>query len=48
MQRSLREGAIDGMIFLASCICDLELETVEWTRRWIQEVGDNPLDKCET
>lgn len=46
--RWLREGRIDGMIFLASCICDLELETVEWTRRWIQEVGDNPLDKCET
>ena len=39
----LRDGRIDGMIFLASCICDLELETVEWTRGWIQEVGDTPL-----
>ena len=35
----LRQGRIEGMIFLASCICDLELEAVEWTRRWIAEVG---------
>jgi len=34
----LRAGRIEGMIFLASCICDLGLETVEWTRRWIAEV----------
>ncbi len=39
----LRDGRIDGMIFLASCICDLGLETVEWTRDWIQRVGDEPL-----
>ncbi|MFQ6040376.1 MAG: hypothetical protein ACE5PV_05925 [Candidatus Poribacteria bacterium] len=39
----LRDGRIDGMIFLANCICDLELETVEWTKRWIQEVGDEPI-----
>ena len=39
----LRDGRIDGMIFLASCICDLEFETVEWTRGWIQEVGDEQL-----
>jgi hypothetical protein len=36
----LRDKRIDGMIFLASCICDLGLETVEWTRNWIREVGD--------
>lgn len=39
----LKQGRIDGMIFLASCICDLELETVEWTREWIQDVGDQKL-----
>lgn len=38
--RWLQEGRIAGMIFLASCICDLELEAVEWTRQWIREVGD--------
>jgi len=41
--RWLREGRIEGMIFLASCICDLGLEAVEWTRKWIREVGEESL-----
>ena len=41
--RWLCEGRIESMIFLASCICDLELEAVESTRRWIAEVGETPL-----
>ncbi len=41
--RWLREGRIEGMVFLASCICDLELETVEWTRNWIDSVGRETL-----
>ena len=39
----LRQGRIEGMIFLASCICDLDLEAVEWTRSWIAKIGDEPL-----
>jgi hypothetical protein len=39
----LRGGRIEGMIFLASCICDLGLEAVERSRRWIAEVGAEPL-----
>lgn len=39
----LEQGRIEGMIFLASNVCDLELESVEWTRRWIAEVGPQPL-----
>lgn len=39
----LRDGRIDGMIFLASCICDLNLEAVEWTRRWIATAGNRPI-----
>jgi hypothetical protein len=39
----LKDGSIDGMIFLASCICDLGLDAVEWTRRWIAENGDLEL-----
>ena len=34
---------IQGMIFLASCICDLAIETVEWTARWIAAKGDERL-----
>ena len=40
----LREGRIEGVIFLASCICDLELETVEWTRNWIAQVKHELLE----
>jgi hypothetical protein len=39
----LRKGRIDGLIFLASCICDLNLESVEWTRNWIRKVGDTEM-----
>jgi hypothetical protein len=40
----LQRGKIEGMIFLASCLCDLELEAVEWTRNWIAKVGDKQLE----
>jgi len=39
----LGEGRLDGIIFLASCICDLELEAVEWVRSWVNRVGDRPV-----
>jgi hypothetical protein len=39
----LHQGKIEGMIFLASCNCDLNLETVEWTRNWVRKVGDQRL-----
>jgi hypothetical protein len=41
--RWLGERRIEGLIFLATCIADLDLEAVEWTRRWIAEVGDQAL-----
>ena len=31
----LLEGRVEGLVFLASCICDLDIETVAWTRDWI-------------
>ena len=43
----LRQGRIKGMIFLASCICDLGLEAVEWTRQWIQGVGEESLSPTQ-
>ena len=46
--RWLQEGRIEGMIFLATNICDLDLETVNWTRRWIAEVGDRQLGAPES
>jgi hypothetical protein len=40
----LRGGAVDGIVFLAGNICDLDIPAVEWTRRWITEHGDSNLD----
>jgi hypothetical protein len=42
--RWLREGRIEGMIFLGNTTMDLGFESVEWTRDWIQKVGDTRLD----
>ena len=39
----LKSGRIEGMIFLASCVCDIELETVEWLRGWVADVGSAPI-----
>ncbi len=39
----LAEGRIQGMAFIASCLCDFELPCVEWTRSWIAEMGDQAL-----
>jgi hypothetical protein len=33
--RWLEEGRVDALILLGSCICDLNLEAVEWVRLWI-------------
>ena len=41
--RWLEAGRISGLIFLGTPICDLDLETVAWTRHWIKDVGDRPL-----
>jgi hypothetical protein len=40
----LQSGRIAGMIFLPSCHCDLDLDTVEWLRGWIAEVGDIAIE----
>ena len=43
--RWIQEGKIDGMIFLANTTMDIGLESVEWTRNWIKEVGDTPITR---
>ncbi|MCL2304151.1 MAG: twin-arginine translocation signal domain-containing protein [Planctomycetaceae bacterium] len=35
----LKNGTIEGMIFLASNICDMKIEAVEWAKQWIAEHG---------
>jgi hypothetical protein len=41
--QGVREKRIVGMRFIANTVCDLDLPGVEWTRKWIAEVGDEPL-----
>ena len=43
--RWIKEGKIEGMIFLANTTMDIGLESVEWTRNWIKEVGDTPITR---
>ena len=39
----LKEGHIEGMIFLASNICDMKIEAVEYVKQWIAWHGDEPV-----
>ncbi len=41
--RWLRQGRIEGIIFLGNTVMDLGYEAVEWTRNWIQKVGESSL-----
>jgi len=41
--RWLHKGRIEGLIFLGNTVCDLELDVVEWVRRWIADVGNQPV-----
>jgi hypothetical protein len=41
--RWLKEGRIEGIIFMGNTVVDLGFESVEWTRQWIQQVGDTKL-----
>lgn len=39
----LRTGRVEGLVFLANCVADLDLETVHYARELIEQVGDEPL-----
>ena len=41
--RWLRQGRIEGIVFLGNTTMDLGFESVEWTRKWIAKVGDQKL-----
>lgn len=40
----LKTGEIEGIILLGTNIMDKNLKAVEWTRKWIKQVGNTPLD----
>ena len=46
--RWLKEGRVQGLIFLATPNVDVDLDAVAWTRQWIAQVGDEPLPRNST
>jgi hypothetical protein len=41
--RCLKSGAVEGLIFHCTPLCDMGLEAVEYSRRWIDEHGEEPV-----
>jgi hypothetical protein len=41
--RWLKEGRIEGLVFLGNTVMDLGFESVGWTRKWIQRVMHDKL-----
>lgn len=41
--RGLRDRRLDGMIFLGNTIMDLGFESIDWTREWIEKVGNTEI-----
>jgi len=39
----IRKGMLEGIVFCSNCIADVGLETVEYTRNWIKNVGDEAI-----
>ena len=39
----LKQKRLEGMMFLSNGVMDLGFEAVEWTRQWIQKIGDTRL-----
>ncbi len=39
----LRDGRIEGIIYLGNTAMDFDFESVEWTRAWIRDVADTEL-----
>jgi len=41
--RWLRDGRVEGLIFLGNTVMDLDFPSVEWSRRWVAEISDQKL-----
>lgn len=40
---ALKRKRIEGMMFLSNGVMDVGFEAAEWTRKWIQQVGETPV-----
>jgi hypothetical protein len=41
--RWLKSGEVEGLIFHCTPLCDMGLEAVEYSRRWIDEHGSETI-----
>jgi len=39
------EGRLDGLVFLGNTVADFGFDSVEWSRQWIQEVGQREIQE---
>jgi hypothetical protein len=39
----MKKGWIEGIIFCSNCICDIGLEAVDWTKKWIARIGEEEI-----
>jgi len=39
----LKQGQLESLVFCGSWLCDRGLETVDWTRQWIKQVGSQKI-----
>ena len=39
----MKEGSVEGLVFCSNCNADLDLEAVEYTRKWIAETGNERI-----
>ncbi len=42
----LCQGRVESLVLLGSYLCDLGLDTVEWTRNWIADVGGTVIESA--
>ena len=40
---ALKQKQIEGMMFLSNGVMDVGFESVDWTREWIQKIGDTRI-----
>lgn len=45
--RWLQQGRIEGIVFMGNTVMDVGFESVEWTRAWIQQMGDTKLKAAD-
>mgnify|MGYP000941011089 CR=1 FL=1 len=39
----MRQGRLDGMVFLGNTVMGVGFESEKWLRNWIGEVGETPI-----